>query len=294
MTLTLAAFGRRSIWVMTDRRLTFADGSHRDDATKTVNFEATDGLAVIGYAGLGETAAGMQPSQWITNVLRGYKVPLVDSLNILARAAKESFANRLTDLAWAGNAAHTFLIAAHVKKEPRLYSIDLLSGDNGLIDFRYTQHVNPRGVAHRLAAAGSGAPFLQAHPRHARAILRAIRATEDERIRPETAAEQLAMVNAEVSRNVSSVSPGCIVLWRYMDVGGGAHRTFGPDEGNGLFGDLIPTVAGGMPVHEILQAVGPMLAEHTRGMLDGKQSEIDEEEMQRLLSRVKGEPDDAI
>src|SRR5688500_6064865 len=72
MTLVLCVHGRDTLWAVADRRLSY--GSSRppnDDAVKMVEFETTDGVGMIVYAGLGATSRGTQPSEWISATLRG-------------------------------------------------------------------------------------------------------------------------------------------------------------------------------------------------------------------------------
>jgi len=62
--------------MLTDRRLTFADGSFRDDAIKCVGVDLGSSRALLGYAGLGVTGAGTEFSIWVSNVLRGQRITL--------------------------------------------------------------------------------------------------------------------------------------------------------------------------------------------------------------------------
>jgi hypothetical protein len=50
--------------------------------------ETTDGVAILGYAGLGATAGGTEPADWMAAVLRCRNFPLEQSLGILADAMK--------------------------------------------------------------------------------------------------------------------------------------------------------------------------------------------------------------
>ncbi|HEX2873078.1 MAG TPA: hypothetical protein VHP33_17570, partial [Polyangiaceae bacterium] len=69
MTLAVGIAGEESIWLMVDRRLTAnkppVNGRYEvltDDATKLLVLDATDGVALLGYSGLGLTVGGMEPS----------------------------------------------------------------------------------------------------------------------------------------------------------------------------------------------------------------------------------------
>ncbi len=71
MTLIVTVNGPETVWLLADRRFSGPRGVHRDDATKILTLEATDGVALIGYAGLGATAQGTEPANWMSAVLRG-------------------------------------------------------------------------------------------------------------------------------------------------------------------------------------------------------------------------------
>jgi hypothetical protein len=47
--------------------------------------ETADGVAILGYAGLGATALATEPAHWMRAVLRGRVLPLERSLEVLAR-----------------------------------------------------------------------------------------------------------------------------------------------------------------------------------------------------------------
>ena len=63
MTLVLSITGPETIWVVADRRLSFADRAPADDARKIMFLESTDGIAILSYAGLGCTARGTEPAR---------------------------------------------------------------------------------------------------------------------------------------------------------------------------------------------------------------------------------------
>ena len=71
MTLIVTVNGPEAIWLVADRRLTGRRGPIRDDARKLMFLETDDGVAILGYAGLGATARGTEPADWMSAVLRG-------------------------------------------------------------------------------------------------------------------------------------------------------------------------------------------------------------------------------
>ena len=91
MTLVVTVIGSESIWLLADRRLSFKDRPPKDDARKVMFLETTDGVAILGYAGLGVTGLGTEPADWMTAVLRGRNLPLEQSLEALTEAMKKQF-----------------------------------------------------------------------------------------------------------------------------------------------------------------------------------------------------------
>ena len=58
MTLVFTINGPEAIWVLTDRRLS----SMKEEARKVMFLETTDGVAILGYCGLGATLHGTEPA----------------------------------------------------------------------------------------------------------------------------------------------------------------------------------------------------------------------------------------
>lgn len=86
--------------------------------------ETTDGIALLGYAGLGATESGTEPSEWMSSVLRGRGgLTLEQALGFLSNAAKSELPRYLTGIA---GGAHHIVIPAFLKGEgARHYSIDM-------------------------------------------------------------------------------------------------------------------------------------------------------------------------
>src|SRR5262249_19640497 len=126
VTLVLALNSRDSIWVVADRRLSYADKRPPvEDAVKVMDLETTDGVALLAYAGLGATRRGTQPSEWMSGVLRGRGgLTLEAALGILSEAALRELPAHLSHLP--GN-AHTILAPAFIRGVgARMYTIDNL------------------------------------------------------------------------------------------------------------------------------------------------------------------------
>ena len=110
VTLILTVNGPETIWILADRRLSYKGRRPKDDARKVMFLVTTDGEAILGYAGLGATARGTEPADWMSAVLRGRNLPLEQSLGILANALKAQFPRHMGNVP-----AHIVVISAFVK-----------------------------------------------------------------------------------------------------------------------------------------------------------------------------------
>ena len=104
--------------------------------------ETTDGVAILGYAGLGATARRTEPADWMGAVLRGRNFPLEAALAALANAMKDQLPRHLRQMPVGGTLSHQVIIPAFLGSEPQLYSIDMaLTGDRNSYQFRSTRLV---------------------------------------------------------------------------------------------------------------------------------------------------------
>jgi hypothetical protein len=256
MTLVIALSTRDSVWLTVDQRLTFKAGP-KDTATKVMHLHGSDGIAMLGYAGLGATEAGMEPS-WMSNVFRGRPTaPLEESLGFLSAVAKTELPRHLAQLN--GDAAqHVMLAAALVNGEPRLYSIDL-AADSGaqLLRSQYTRHVvanSRRGdqwLPHPCVVAGSGGVHLRSNWQWIRDTLSLIKAMHLRRVQHDAIAERLAHINYTISKRCKTVSPGCIVSWCLR--GGNVSSLSFTGVGRTRDSWLVPTIANGVDIKAVCE-----------------------------------------
>ena len=310
MTLVLSVQGRETIWLLADRRISYEDGRPpKDDARKIMLLEATDGDAILGYAGLGDTIAGTEPSDWMSAVLRGRKLPLEHYLGVLADASKQQLPTHLRTLP-KGSRAHSIVAPAFVGNDVRLYTIDLALAPNGNeFYFRWTRHEQPN--LHRpptVARGGTGGHYLDRYTKKewTRELLRLIKANEKGRASALAVADHMAKLNSYVYRSMSkkTVGPRCIVAWRNRKGGihkmGGANQLYtGTKREQGSFEDFassgIPTVSHGYDVEGIMRATMPQIMKQMmEGMATGKQIEIDKDAMNAALARLPTEPDEKL
>lgn len=305
MTLVLTVNGSESLWLVADRRLSSPSGCYRDDARKLMFLETADGVAILGYAGLGATAGGTEPADWMSAVLRGRNLPLEQSLGILAEAARKQLPRHVVGLHGA-TAVHNVLVSAFVGDEPRIYTIDLVfSPDRRSYRFRYTRHVTgdappSGGRSPRLGIAGSGAAYLRSQKRWVRPLLRVIAAHDRERVSVKTVADHLAKINLEVHRNTpdGSVGHSCIVAWRHRKKGvyrgGGGHQFYtGVSQDPGS--PSLPTIALGLD----MASLADVMFGHMQGFFDksGPQPpslEIDADRINADLAQIPSTPDEEL
>jgi hypothetical protein len=206
--------------MMADRRLTIGNRIIRDDAVKLMSLETSDGRAFLGYAGLGSTHSKTQPSDWMSNVLRGRGLTMERSLGILLDAMRQRFFPFIREMAAQQQSQHNVVVPAVVQGTPRLYSLDLvLSEPDRFYGYRYskweTEHKPGVFCPPTIAYGGSGAAQFENMKDTKRHIRHLVRANERGLISPHAVSEYLADVNYRISELNSSVGPNSIIAWNY-------------------------------------------------------------------------------
>jgi len=307
VTLVVTVIGSESIWLLADRRLSFKDRPPKDDARKVMFLETTDGVAILGYAGLGATGLGTEPADWMSAVLRGRNLPLEQSIGALAEAMKKQFPRHMVRMPGDAGPAHSVMVPAFLGKEPRLYEIGLVfAPDRKRYAFRCTRHVVDKpGLAApktpRIGIAGSGALYLQNQDKKwMRSLLRVVRANDRGHVSPVAVSDHFASLNSEVHLGIrdKSVGPGCIVAWRYRKGGvyngGGGHQFY-----TGTIRDssvpCLPTIAGGMDIQALLSVEMPRFNKRLAAMLAGEQPvEENKDAINAELARLPDKPDENL
>lgn len=302
MTLVVTVNGPETIWMLADRRLTRGNAVARDDARKIACLETKDGVGLLGYAGLGATASGTEPSEWICAVLRSRNLLFERSLDVIAKAMKEQFPPHLIGLSQRAGNSHAMLVSAFVGSEARLYGIGMnVPAESGSHEFVYTRWVRqPRNAPPRLAAAGSGASYLIGNRKWMRNLLRLVKAHDSGKLADEVVAEHLAALNFETHRSISNgtVGPASIVACRHrkggVRNGGGKHWCF-----TGIQRDantsMLPTIAGGTDLRALIGAIMPEFTKSMLGWHKGEPpKELDKDEINAALARLPDKPDESL
>lgn len=310
MTFVLSVQTAGSIWLVADRRLSGAGIAPIDDAVKIANLETTDGVAILGYAGLGATAIGSQPSHWVSNVLRGRNLQLEPSLCLIADAMRREFATHLSTLKDVELRRHSFLVPAFNDGRHKLYAIQLRYTDGA-----YHAHLT-RGIMDGpqlamqitipFAATGSGVSALRALRNWQRPILHLLKAYHKGRISAAAVADRLAEVAFKVHQSTldGTVGPRSIVIWRNaqsgIHKGGGAQRCY-----DGTSHDYpcpgLPTIGRGMDIGAIASMLMREMAPHFEKWAmaveadpEAEMQEVDAENIKAGLAGLPSGPDEKL
>lgn len=292
MTLILSVAGERSIWLLADRRLSRNGMPFQDNACKVMTIEAHDGVAILGYAGLGKTAAGTEPSEWMSTVLRGRNHKLEDYLEVLRRALEKELPRHTSTLP---NFAHNVIALGYLNREARLYTIDMRRDlDTGQVRFHTTRHIQRHNKPPFVGLAGSGAPLLLADRRWMRPLARLVKAHDREQIDHMAIALYLARLNARVSGEIADRSVGheCIVTCRHRG-GGGGYWCYERGEFGGTASP--PTISQGADMRAIgqiiMNASMELFSRVNAGEVDPRP---DEKAINDQLARLPRKPDEKL
>jgi hypothetical protein len=285
--------------MVTDRRLSSRGKPIADDAIKVATLDTIDGIAIIGYAGLGKTRKGTEPSEWMNSVLRGRSgITLEQAIGYLASAARNELSKHLTR-----GLAHHIIVPAFIRATgPRLYTIDQVVDRAGKHSYRYITPIRPDwgDRPYPLAAGGTGGLYLgQLQDRSwRRDLLNLIKKYEQGRVPERVVADRFAKLNYQTHLAVldDSVGPRSIVVWRrrrdprYEGSGGGHQFYSGLDrESTGS----IPSIMNGMDVNSIVDVImGQYPPNFTFEEFRDLMPNV--EELNRLLRERPSEPDDEL
>jgi hypothetical protein len=291
MTLVIAVTGRTSAWLCADRRLStlHQNGSLSllsDRAIKVCRIEADDGFATIGYAGLGRTQKGTEPSDWISSSLRGTTGTVEQYLGAISTFAREEFEPHLKQ-----GVEHLFVVSALVSGEPRIYGIAASRDVQGKLQTNLTRFGDVRGRNLRIGLAGSGAPHLSADKENwQRPLLVLVRGVDEGRTQPTEVARYLASLNARISRSSPDigVGPNAIVSW-YSRAHGTEYYE-GTKMVPGTRSDIVPEVGRGLAVGDLIDALFPHIDEAFTRYFETGDLSIDRDTVERDAKKVPTKP----
>jgi hypothetical protein len=267
-----------------------------------MELRTADGIALLGYAGLGATPSGTQPSEWMSATLRGRgDLNLEQSLRVLSAVAQRELPKYLTLMR--GGGSHVVVAAAFIKNVgPRLFTIH--NSFNVVTntydhDFRgYMHSTHPElWAGARIGLAGTGGAYLgtKRDPKWQRILLNLADAHDRGKISAQAVADHLALLNDSVSRKLpETVGPRCLVVWRGTDEqGGGAHLQYtGVIRERGQ--QSFPSISHGMDVHSLLEILTEEFLKNGSGTLEDLNFDLDTEEVNRKLAELPEHPDERL
>ena len=296
MTFVAAVTSRHSIWMVADRRLSRAGRPLIEDARKILVLETTDGLALLGYAGLGATPAGTQPSEWMSRILRGRNWPLEPSLGAIAEGMKLRLPKHLKGVP----DGYVVIAPAFHGKRTKLYSIDIAADRFGRQNgFRYTRW-NTDPVADqppRFAFTGSGSLHIDRRD-WGRPLLRLLNAHDRKRITALVVADELARLANRVHERDSFTGKRSVVVWRYAKhgrhKGGGGIQSY---DGTSRTSDgcFLPHIAHGMDLAALVQTMLPFTQPRLVALLRGEPDPGEDiNALNAALAGIPDQPDDTL
>jgi hypothetical protein len=220
MTFTLGLTSAKSVFLVVDHRISWSN-RFEDRGVKVATVKAVDGLALLGYAGLGETAKGTQPSTWMRNLLDGRMMTVEGCLAELAIGIEQEFPPHLVDIG-----DHLVVISAVVDNQPRMYGIHLRERNVGYVRLRQGRLADSgtsEEIAPRAIYTGSGGAWFAMRNSKAnwlREVYSRAREHDAGRISSAAVADVLARLDAHVAGEVADVSPSCTVAWATQDESG--------------------------------------------------------------------------
>lgn len=260
-----------------------------------MTFDASDGGAIVGYAGLGRTLSGIEPSKWMAAVLRGRKnISVEQSLGILANAMLDQLPKHLKSFSNPDIRSHATLAVAIVGGEPRLFTIGV--GDAGVKGYgmSFERRIAGHGFPPRFAVTGSGSAFLPAKKVWTRDLLRILSAHDRGMVGPIAVEKVLAKINLQVSRadKFKSVGPSCVVAGKFI-AGGGHSDWIGHSVACGQ--RWIPTIVNGIDLTAIAEILAPTLLKNAQAMFRGDDPPgIDEQAFNCRIAKLPEFPDEDL
>jgi hypothetical protein len=254
MTLSIGAITRNELWLIADRRISYADKAPWDDAAKLFQLTATDGSMLVSYAGLGVTVGGMEPSEWLRNSLRNLKMTVEQARWFIADLVQREFAPQMKTIAWA-SPGHCFQLLCSVGGKTSAYYIGLLlDGKTG--EVRMEKKValvdlhRPRGPKTCIQVFGTKLSKWEF-----REVQRAISERASGRLSPSATAKALAAVNFGVASRLSTKTVGerCIVTFK--DGQGGGQSWFFTGTTQDKKSPGFPLVVAGIDMQALLAGI---------------------------------------
>ncbi|GAB4062102.1 hypothetical protein GCM10028777_00770 [Angustibacter speluncae] len=298
MTFAMTVHGRRSIWVVADQLLSRDGRPVMETASKIVQLETVDGKGFLAYAGLGITKAGMQPSKWMNDTLRGVPgLTFEDSMGRLYDVAQQQLRPILQHMP---GHRHDVVGIAHLKDgSRRTLSMTLLwnpsNGQHHQQFLRHTIHDVTPAAPMPITVIGSGARVVSADRGWMGPLRSAIRARDAGRISDFAVADMLARVNLLANDGEpTTVGTNSIVCWKDTVHGGGNFQFYDHDARSHP-NAYLPTLDRGLDLSALGGVLESFMGPHLMALLNDEAApEIDTTAVDEALGRLPRHPDDRL
>jgi len=309
MTLLISIASPNGIWQAADCRLSGGGISKNYTGTKLCRLETPNSIGVIGYSGLGamvKTSNGkvFEVSEWLKKCLQGKKRSLDESISQIIKSANFRNIHKQVD------SDHTFVVASFDSKVARLdtltssrsISINNLRSKTinsiPLTNNNFNWHKAIANGRHggAISIDGNGRMFVHQDEIHRISHL----ISEAKKSREHT--NRVNAYLAQIIRNVSkrekkdTVGPECLSICIQPDKT--SWSRFYDKNGKVANGPGIPAVAVGIPVDDLINAIGPIVEKHLAGLShtsnNNNVSEKLAEELQNAAEKVDDRPDDRL
>lgn len=300
MTLVITIVSHHGIWQSTDHRLTRGGRTSDDAAMKQVRIEATDGKAILAYAGLGQVR-DTHISEWVRKLLRGAKRTIEHHLAVLTEAADRKLVPHSQRI----GVPHTFSVGAFKDGHPMLYFVSNRVRKEGRetigIKFAYKGFkLNDKPYALIVNVEGLGAAAMPEN-QIKDMIVKIVRRRADKPSCGQDVTAALAYLNKKASKDIRSedtVSERCLVTYLGSPADGFESRYCGWDDDQEK--PIFQDISGTHDITGIINAIAPTIMEHLARKMKRRrkgepvEDELDVDVLNKILREHDFDPTDKL
>lgn len=205
MTLIVTVIKEDHIWQSSDNRISFSDGSMRDDeSVKHVGIKCPDGTALLGWTGHAGLVDGTGMSEWVRAILRGETRTVLDSIELIRQKATQEIKNTRGVL---------FSIGTFINSLPSYYEItNFIEGKELSISDKFTIE-EIKVEKPNFYSRGSGKYHISSADK-----LLLSKVLKNKPRKEIEYSDLLSVINERVSKKDKAVSASCVVV--DMPIGG--------------------------------------------------------------------------
>ena len=307
MTLVYAAQTKRSVWLMTDRRLSYGDSKRapHDDGVKQCHIYTEDGIVMLGYAGLGKTSVGIQPSTWMAGIFNGLKGTVPEHLELLKLRMLEQLPKHFKKIKSKEDVLLQPVIApAIVNGKTRIFVVQFSAyrahkRNLGIVAIpQYTNKLT--GFKYNCCdlATGSGQrePFKIGNSWR-RELFNRLKLFDNAKVDGNYVAEHLNILNQYSASIHDDISEACDICFKSTNKTSGTYRFPLPNQQFDNCGQaMIPTVMASKNLGPIVNAFKPLLIAQAKTFInnDDTHLEIALEHLKLDLEKISENPEEKL